>query len=101
MLAAMALALSSVIVLGLGAINAVATVLALAASAMTGGDALVQLATGRLDPNDPQVNDAALAGALLACRTWRRSLRVWRLLRDAYGISAATGRWHCGGWQEW
>ena len=51
--------------LGLGAINAVATVLALAASAMTGGDALVQLATGRLDPSDPQVNDAALAGALL------------------------------------
>ena len=51
--------------LGLGAINAVATVLALAASAMTGGDALVQLATGRLDPSDPRVNDAALAGALL------------------------------------
>ncbi len=50
--------------LGLGAINAVATVLALAASAMAGGDALVQMATGRLDPSDPRLNDAALAGAL-------------------------------------
>ncbi|MFM8556653.1 MAG: BPSS1780 family membrane protein [Betaproteobacteria bacterium] len=51
--------------LGLGAINAVATVLALAASAMAGGDALVQMATGRLDPGDPTLSDASLAWALL------------------------------------
>ncbi len=52
--------------LGLGAINAVATVLALVASVLAGGDALVDIASGRINPNDPGVTDSALAATVIA-----------------------------------
>lgn len=44
----------------LGLINAVATLIAMALSAMAGGETLVQLITGRITPDDPALQDGRL-----------------------------------------
>lgn len=50
----------------LGVINALATLLALAVSILAGGDLLMDLASGRKNPNDPAVSESALLGAAFA-----------------------------------
>lgn len=47
----------------LGAINAAATIAAMAAAAAVGGEALFEAITGRMTPNGPQADDATLLAA--------------------------------------
>jgi len=51
--------------LALGVINAVATMLALAAATLAGGELLMEIATGRIGPNDPRAAEAPLGWAAL------------------------------------
>ena len=50
----------------LGVINAIATLVALTVSVLTGGDTLIDLVSGKLNPNDPSLSEGALLGAALA-----------------------------------
>ena len=52
--------------LSLGLINAVATMLALAASALASGNVLIDIASGRMNPDAPGVSEGSLVGAALA-----------------------------------
>jgi hypothetical protein len=51
--------------LGLGLINAAATMLALSAATMAGGELLMELATGKIGPNDPRAAEAPIGWAAL------------------------------------
>jgi hypothetical protein len=51
--------------LGLGLINAAATMLALSAATLTGGELLLELATGQIAPNDPRAAEAPIGWAAL------------------------------------
>ena len=50
----------------LGVINALATLLALTASVLVGGDLLMEIASGRITPSSPGVSDGAVLSAALA-----------------------------------
>lgn len=51
--------------LGLGVINAVATLLALAAATLAGGELLMDVASGRMSPNDPRAAQVPIGWAML------------------------------------